>query len=92
MCQVDYTLSGKVVTITDWFVNWKDEWPLRLASNYLANCLYNQGRGYVLRVVGDEVYSQSGAVISVPNRNPNAFWVSEGYLPVTNQPDDYLLR
>ena len=92
VCQVDYTLSDKIVTITDWSVNWRDEWPLRLASEYITNCLYSRGQGYVHRVAGDEVYNQAGEAISTPNKNPYAFWVSEGFLPVTNVPNDYLLR
>mgnify|MGYP003345892535 CR=1 FL=1 len=92
VAQVDYVIKGKIVTILSWFVNWRDEWPLRLASNYLSQCLYNRKEDYVLRVKGDEVYTQSGQSIEVPNKSAYAFWVSEGFLPVTNTPDDYLLR
>ena len=92
VCQLDYSVVGKIVTITNWYLNWRDEWPLRLASNYLSQCLYNTGDGYVHRVAGDEVYNQAGEAIPAPNKNPYAFWVSEGFLPVTNKPNDYLLR
>jgi len=76
VCQVDYTVAGKVVTILEWFVNWRDEWPLRQASIHLTNCLYSVGKGYVHQVAKD----------------PYAFWVSEGFVPVTNEPNDYLFR
>jgi hypothetical protein len=92
VAQVDYTAQGKIITINDWSVNFRDEWPLRLAVNYLIQCLYPVERGFVLRVAGDQVYNQAGEAIDQPNRNPNAFWVSEQFFPLTNRPDDYLYR
>jgi hypothetical protein len=92
VAQLDYTIVDELVTITSWNFNWQDEWPLRLAINYLKNCLYPQFKGYVIRVVGDEVYSQDGTPIPVANKNPDAFWVSENFLPLTNEPYDYLMR
>ena len=92
VAQIDYTLSVKLVTINDWWVNWRDEWPLRLGSNYLTQCLYPPGQGYLYRVAGDEVYNQAGEAIPVASKNPYAFWVSEQFLPITNSPNDYLLK
>jgi hypothetical protein len=92
VAQVDYTVQGTVVTITDWSINFRDEWPLRLAVNYLTQCLYPAQRGFVIRVVGDQVYNQAGEAIEQPNRDPYAFWVSEQFFPLTNRPDDYLYR
>jgi hypothetical protein len=74
--RVDYTVSGKSLTIDNWEVNWRDEWPLRLAFQFLANCLYSAAQGYSVRVHKD-VYS---------------FWVSENLFPMTNGPNDFLLR
>jgi hypothetical protein len=90
VAQVDYTIQGKIITINDWEVNWRDEWPLRLAVNYLVQCLYPAERGYVTRVAGGEVYNQAGEPIAVAGRDPIAFWVSEQFFPVTNLPNDYL--
>jgi hypothetical protein len=90
--QIDYELSDKVVTITNWEVNWRDEYPIRLGVNYLANCLYRSSLGYVLLVAGAEVYANNGEPIPVAGRDPNAFWVSENFFPPTNKPDDYLIR
>lgn len=92
--QIDYSVnaSTKLVTIYSWSVNWRDEWPLRLGANYLAQCLYPPSRGYLVRVAGDEVYNQAGDPIESPNNSPYAFWVSERYNPLTNKPNDYLLR
>ena len=92
VAQLDYTLSGTLVTIINWTVNWRDEWPLRLAANYLQNCLYPPQKQYVIRVAGNEVYTQSGEVIPAPNHDPYAFWVSEGFVPITNEPNEYLFR
>lgn len=92
VAQIDYTVQGTTVTVTDWSVNFRDEWPLRLAVNYLIQCLYPVERGFVLRVAGDQVYNQAGEAIEQPNKNPNAFWVSEQFFPLTNRPDDYLYR
>jgi hypothetical protein len=92
--QIDYEVnaSTRLVTIYSWSVNWRDEWPLRLGVNYITQCLYPAERGYVIRVAGDQVYSQAGEPIDVANRDPYAFWVSEQFFPLTNRPDDYLLR
>ena len=93
VAQIDYTLSDtKIVTITDWSVNFRDEWPLRLAVNYLTQCLYPAQKNYVTRVAGDEVYNQAGEAIQIANRDPYAFWVSEQFFPLTNSPNDYLTR
>lgn len=92
--QIDYEVnaSTRLVTIYSWSVNWRDEWPLRLGVNYIIQCLYPAERGYVIRVAGDQVYNQAGEPIDVANRDPYAFWVSEQFFPLTNRPDDYLLR
>ena len=94
VAQLDYEVdtATKLITVYDWSVNWRDEYPLRLASNYLSQCLYPSYQGYVLRVRGDEVYNQAGEPIAVASANPYAFWVSERYYPVTNRPDDYLVQ
>jgi len=90
VAQVDYTVQGKNITINDWWVNWQDEWPLRLAANYITQCLYPAERDYVIRVTGDQVYNQAGEAIDVAGKTAYAFWVSEQYVPVTNFPNDYL--
>mgnify|MGYP006296446011 CR=1 FL=1 len=90
--QLDYTVDGKIVTITDWSVTWRDEWPLRLAVGYLAQCLYRASQGYVVRVRGEEAYKQNGSAVPLPSKDPVAFWVSEQFNPVTNTPNDYLYR
>jgi len=92
VAQIDYSLADKFVTITDWQVNWRDEWPLRVAVNYLQNCLYPAQKGYVIRVAGGEVYNQNGDAIPSTQHQPYSFWVSEWFQPVTNEPNDYLLR
>lgn len=92
VAQVDYTVQGKIITINDWEVNWRDEWPLRLAANYIVQCLYPLERGYVVRVRGEEVYNQAGEPIAVADKDAYAFWVSEQIFPVTNLPNDYLYR
>ena len=53
---------------------------------------YPSSEGYVIRVVGDQVYNQAGEAIDIANKDPYAFWVSERYNPLTNKPDDDLLR
>ena len=68
VAQLDYTKAGFVITIDSWSVNYQDEWPLRLAVNYLTQCLYPPVNNYVCRV-GKEDY---------------AFWVSEGFGPNDN--------
>jgi hypothetical protein len=75
VAQVNYSVIGKSVTIEDWDVNWRDEWPLRLAVNYIRQCLYPTSKGFVIRAMKNEAYS---------------FWVSEQFFPVTNLLDDYL--
>ena len=92
--QIDYEVnySARTVTIYAWSTNWRDEWPLRLGVNYIVQCLYPSVRGYVVRVAGDQVYNQAGEAIDTANKNPYAFWVSEQYNPITNEPDDYLFR
>ena len=93
VAQLDYTLSDtKIVTITDWSVNWRDDWPLRLATNHLTQCLYPAKRNYVTLVAGNEVYNQAGEPIQQPNKDTYAFWVSQRFFPLTNRPDDYLAR
>lgn len=74
--RLDYSILDKLVTIDHWEVNWRDEWPLRLAINYLANCLYPSKLGYIIRV----------------NKDAYPFWVSEHFFPASNDPDDYLLK
>jgi hypothetical protein len=92
--QIDYEVnaSTRLVTIYAWNVNFRDEWPLRLGVNYITQCLYPASTGYVIRVAGDQVYNQAGEAINVASKDPYAFWVSERYNPLTNRPDDYLLR
>lgn len=92
--QIDYDLnaSTKLITIYAWQTNWRDEWPLRLGINYLTQCLYPPTSGYTIRVAGDEVYTQAGAAIDDPNNFPYAFWVSEQYGVLSNEPDTYLVR
>ena len=92
VAQIDYTVSGSVITINDWWVDWRDEWPLRLAVNYITQCLYPSEKGFVIFVRGQEVYNQAGEVVSVATKEPYAFWVSEQYNPITNKPNDYLIR
>jgi hypothetical protein len=74
VARIDYTIEGFLVTIDAWETNWKDEWPLRLASNYLRNCKYRSVKGYVTQVP-KEAYS---------------FWVSEHYYPFSNDPNTNL--
>ena len=74
VAQLDYSVIGQSVTIESWDVEWRDEFPLRLAVNYIRQCLYPASKGFVIRV----------------NKDAYAFWVSEQFKPVTNLPDDYL--
>lgn len=90
--QLDYSVSPGLVSITGWEVNWRDEFPLRLAVNYLTNCLYGTNKGYLIRVAHDEVYSPDGTPHPVANKDPYSFWVSELFYPASNGPHDYLLR
>lgn len=92
--QIDYEVnaSTRLVTIYSWGVDWRDEWPLRLGVNYLSQCLYPVEGGYTLRVAGNEVYTSAGEALEKPNDFPHAFWVSERYDPLTNEPDEYLVK
>ena len=92
VAQLDYTVTPGLITINNWSVNWRDEWPLRLAVNYLSQCLYPAVKGYMIRVQNHEVYNQAGDPIPVADKSPYAFWVSEQFMPVTNLPNDYLLN
>lgn len=94
VAQLDYEVNSltRLVTIYNWSVNWRDEWPLRLAINYLTQCLYSEFQGYTIRVAGDQVYSSTGNAIDIAVTSPYAFWVSEGFHPFTNSPGDYLVR
>jgi hypothetical protein len=92
VAQIDYTVNNTLITINNWWVNWRDEWPLRLGVNYITQCLYPGVKGYVIRGQGQEVYNQAGEPISVADKDPYAFWASEQYNPVTNLPNDYLFR
>lgn len=75
VARIDYTVGGKLVTIDSWEVNWRDEWPLRLAAEFLVNCLYSNRQGYTVRV----------------DKQAYAFWASERFTPLTNDPFDFLL-
>ena len=92
--QIDYdvNVSTRLVTIYAWSVNWRDEWPLRLGVNYLSQCLFPSTDGYTIRVAGNEVYTPAAQAVEDPNNFPYAFWVSERYNPLTNKPNDYLIR
>ena len=63
--QIDYdvNVSTRVVTIYAWSVNWRDEWPLRLGVNYISQCLYNSSDGYLIRVAGNQVYTDRKSVV-----------------------------
>lgn len=76
VARVDYEVLDKLVTIDSWEVYWRDEWPLRLTIQFLTNCLYSKGQGYTVRV----------------NKDSYAFWVSERFSPLSNDPDDYLVK
>lgn len=76
VARIDYTIEGFLVTIDSWEVNWRDEWPLRLAANHLQNCKYRELDGYVIEVP-QEAYS---------------FWVSEYFHPFSNDPRTNLYR
>ena len=75
VARIDYTLLGSLITIDHWEINWRDDWPLRLATQFLTNCLYPSSQGYTVRVE-KESYS---------------FWVSEHFVPLSNESDDYLI-
>lgn len=74
--RLDYSIIGQLVTIDHWEVFWRDEWPLRLAVQYLTNCLYSNQHGFVTRV----------------NNEAYPFWVSEHFHPLSNDPSDYLIQ
>lgn len=76
--RIDYSVLGQLITIDDWQVNWRDEWPLRIAVNHLTNCLYPIELGYTVRVAKETA--------------AYAFWVSEFFAPLTNaaDPETYL--
>lgn len=76
VARIDYTLEGKLITIDHWENFWKDEFALRGLSNYLVNCLYPSSLGFSVRV----------------SKEAPAFWVSEGFEPLSNLPDDFLVR
>jgi hypothetical protein len=76
VARIDYSKVGDLITLENWEVFWKDEWPLRLGLQYLTNCLYPSSSGFVIRVIQD----------------PYPFWVSENFNPVTNDPLDPLIR
>ena len=69
VAQIDYTMTVNVITIEKWETNWRDDWPLRLASNYLVNCLYNANKNYAVRVIKSPA---------------DAFWISQQFVPLTN--------
>jgi hypothetical protein len=71
---VKLSTNPGTIIIEDWFINWRDEWPLRLAANYLSNCLYTPAKNYTIYV----------------RKDPYAFWVSEQFVPLDNLPDTYL--
>jgi hypothetical protein len=76
IARIDYTINGNLVTVDNWEVNWRDEWPLRLGIQYLVHCLYRTSLGYVIRV----------------DKEALPFWVSEDFDPITNDPEDYLIQ
>lgn len=76
VARIDYTVEGKLITIDHWEINWRDEWPLRLAVQFLTNCLYSKWQGYTVRV----------------SKDAYAFWVSEWFTPLTNDPNDFLIK
>lgn len=76
VARVDYTVEGKLITIDHWEVYWRDEWPLRLAIQFLTNCLYSGWQGYTVRV----------------HKEAEAFWVSEWFKPLSNDPSDFLVK
>lgn len=73
--RIDYTVEGSLITIDNWEINWRDEWPLRLSIQFLTNCLFKQSDGFVVRV----------------NKDAYSFFVSEDFIPLTNDEFDYLV-
>lgn len=90
--QINYTVNNGLVTINSWEVDWRDEWPLRLGVEYLKNCLYPPQNNFTIIVQGQEVYNQAGNPLVVVDKDPYAFWVSEQFHPLSNKPNDYLVR
>ena len=76
VASIEYEVQDKLITIVGWQHTWRDEWPIRLGLNYLTNCLYRPGRGFVFRVIKD----------------PIAFWQSERFLPLGGHYDPYVVR
>ena len=76
VASIEYEVQDKLITIVGWQHTWRDEWPIRLGLNYLTNCLYRPGRGFVFRVIKD----------------PIAFWQSERFLPIGGHYDPYVIR
>lgn len=75
VAQIDYTLLDKLITIDEWSVEWRDEWPLRVGINYILNCLYPPSLGFAVRV----------------DKDAYPFWVSEAFGNLDNSPDSYLI-
>lgn len=76
VARIDYTVTGKLITIDHWQNQWRDEFPLRALSQYLTNCLYSSSLGYRFRV----------------DKSALPFWVSERFEPTGNLPGDYLIK
>ena len=76
VASIEYEVQDTLITIVGWQHTWRDEWPIRLGLNYLTNCLYRPGRGFVFRVIKD----------------PIAFWQSERFLPLGGHYDPYVVR
>lgn len=76
IARIDYSKTGKLIAIDHWEVNWRDEWPLRLAVQFMVNCLYPPTLGFTVTVT-KEAYP---------------LWVSENFFPITNDPYDYLIQ
>lgn len=76
IARIDYTINGDLITVDNWEINWRDEWPLRLGIQYLVHCLYRPSLGYVIRV----------------DKEALPFWVSEDFDSITNEPEDYLIQ
>ena len=76
VARLDYSVIEKLVTIEHWEVFWRDEWPLRLAAQFLTNCMYPSRNGYIIRV----------------DSNTFPFWVSEKFVPISSSPSEYLIE
>ena len=75
VAELYYVIAPGIITIEDTFLNWRDEWPIRLAVNYLTNCLYPPGKNYQIQV----------------SKKAYAFWVSESFKPYDNDPESPLV-